>query len=212
MAAGDKKLFRVGVGLTQYVSIGIDATTNEDIWVPQISASSSSVAESTLVAGRTALAGVNFTRPADVSAYAALDVVSNSTSVGAVLTFTNLARTIGGSGYITKARIITNQSTNTARFRLHLFETSPDASSSRNDNVPFTQLFANRALAIGVIDFPAMVTEGAGSDAARSMNADIRLGFSGSATANIFGILETLDAFTPANAQQFYVELIAEQN
>lgn len=57
-----------------------------------------------------------------------------------------------------------------------------------------------------------MATEAGASDSARSLNADIRLAYANTTNANLFGVLETLDAFTPANGQQFYVELTAEQN
>jgi hypothetical protein len=172
------------------------------------------------VKGSIITSNVTLTRPSDTNAYIAKDTVSNSTSAPVVLTFTNIVGVAGQSGYITKARFITNQSTNTARFRLHLYRTSP---SAINDNSPFTLLAANAAARIGVIDFPACQTEGSGSDASNTMftigalnNASTQspqgaLPFI-SNTTSIFGILETLDAFTPASAQTFFIELTADVN
>lgn len=162
------------------------------------------------VGGNTVAVSVEFSRPADTTAYAARDAVANSTSSPTVLTFSNIARVNAGSGYITKARLMTDQSTNTARFRLHLYRTAPTAI---NDNAAWTLLWANRANRIGFIDFSALQTEGTGSDAANALNTDIRLAFvCATASRALYGMLETLDAFTPASGQQFMIELSAEAN
>lgn len=150
------------------------------------------------------------TRPADTTAYAAKDAVADSTSAPTVLTFSKIARLPGSSGYIVKARLMTNQSTNTARFRLHLYHTAPTAI---NDNAAHTLLWANRANRVGYIDFPAAQTEGTGSDAANSQNDTVRMPFvCASASRHLYGLLETLDAFTPASGQIIYIELTADQN
>lgn len=158
------------------------------------------------IGGFSLASSATFTRPADTTAYLARDTVSNSTSAPVVLTFANIARVSGGSGILTKIRLMTDQSTNTARFRLHLFHTAPTAI---NDNSPYTMLFANAGNRIGQIDLPAMSTEGTGSTASASINITDRLPFVLPTGTSIFGILETLDAFTPASAQNFYLELTA---
>lgn len=215
MAQGDRRYRTVDGMDIEFISQGVRTVDGQtrDIWRPAVDAGNKALnAEPSIVAGQTITVGVDLTRPADVLAYTALDVVSNSTTAGAVLNLTNLARKANGSGYITKIRLLTNQSSNTARFRLHLFELTPNVSTIRNDNVPFTQLYANRDKAIGIVDMPAMGTEAIGSDSARTMNADVRLAFAGTADANIYAILQTLDAFTPVSQQQFYIEVTAEQN
>lgn len=161
------------------------------------------------VGGRTVVVSASFTRPANTTAYAAKDVVSNSTSSPVVITFSNVSRISGGSGYITKVRLMTDQSTNVAAFRLHLFNTSPTAI---NDNDPFTLLWANRSSRVGYVDFDNMTTEGTGSDSATTLNKDIRLAFSASGSRDIFGILETNSVFTPASGQNFFIELTVELN
>lgn len=159
---------------------------------------------------------VSFTRPGNTDAYAANDAVSNSTSAPSVLTFAGMARAVGGSGYITKARLFTGQAANIARFRLHLFHTAPTAI---NDNAAHTILAANQANRVGQIVFPACSTAGSGSDAANSIAvpgtylANLPLGYvCESADDDLYGLLETLDAFTPASAQTFFLELTAERH
>jgi len=163
------------------------------------------------IGGRTVRVAATFARPADTTAYAALDTVSTSTSAPVVITFSSMARINAGSGYITKARIMTDQKTNSARFRLHLFHTAPTLT---NDNAAFPLLWADRANRVGKIDFSPVTTEDAtNSTCAESMNDAVRLSFT-CETANtaLYGILETLDAFTPASGQNFYISLTAEQN
>ncbi len=188
-----------------------DVVTNDDgtrVLAVQLEGSSSTTILNT--AGRLIAVETSFARPADTTAYAAKDAVSNSTSAPTVLTFTNLARESGGSGYIAKARLWTDQAANVAQFRLHLFHTTPTAI---NDNAAQTLLWANRSKRIGYIDFAAMQTEGTGSDAANSQVTDVWLPFTcATGSRNLLGLLETLTIFTPASAQQFYVELTADVN
>lgn len=153
------------------------------------------------------------TRPGDTTAYAALDVVADSTSSPTVFTFTGAARVVGGAGYITKAQLATDQKTNVARFRLHLFNAAPTAI---NDNSPFLTLYANKASYVGYIDFPAATTEDATNSTqaiaqAVSGSATLPLPFVAGADANLYGILETLDVFTPANGQKVNVKLVTDQ-
>lgn len=162
--------------------------------------------------GRQSLVNTSVTRPANTTAYAAKDVLSDSTSAPTVLTFANVAYANGGSGLIVKARLQSNRSTDTARIRLHLYHTAPTAI---NDNDAFTLLWANRDKRIGYIDFPALATEGSGSDSVEAIVTPgatapglVPLQFTCAAgNRTLYGILETLDAFTPASGQVFFVEL-----
>lgn len=160
------------------------------------------------VGGNGSLISVSFTRPADTTAYSIRDSVS--TSSPSVLTFTNIARINQGTGYIVKAKLVTDQVTNTAKFRLHLFHTSPAAIS---DNSQFTILWANKDKSIGYIDFDALSTEGTGSDCAYSVNSSLRLHYAcDSGSRTLYGMLEAIDPFTPASGQNFYIELGTENN
>lgn len=167
------------------------------------------------VASNTSVVGVELTRPANTDAYAAKDVVSDSTSAPTVLTFANFARVNQGSGIIVRARLMTDQKTCTAGFRLHLFHTAPTAI---NDNSPYLLLYANAANRIGMIDFPAMTSEDStNSTAAATMrpSSDGSYGTpnlwyqAAAASRAIYGVLETTSAFTPASGQKFFIELAA---
>lgn len=157
--------------------------------------------------------GVELTRPSDTTAYSAKDVISNSTSAPTVLAFANFARSNQGTGLITRARLMTDKKDVTASMRLHLFHTAPAAIA---DNSPYLMLYANAANRIGMIDFPALATEDAtNSTAAAAMRPSSdgiwtmpNLWFqTASGSRAIYGVLETLSAFTPASAQKFFVEL-----
>lgn len=173
----------------------------------EVAASENHVGE---VGGRTAAATASFTRPADTNPYAAKDTVSNSTSATTLMSFA-LGRIVGGSGYITKARLTTDQSGNTAQFRLWIYRVSNPTVGA--DNAAHTLMWADRTNRVGYIDFAPMSTEGTGSDCAQAMNADVRLAFTcDPADTNLYGVLEALTAFTPAALQNFHVALSAETN
>ncbi len=166
--------------------------------------------------GELTVVSSEFARPADTNAYAALDAIADSTTAPTLLTFTNLARANGLGGYIAKARIMTDDTAIAAppRVRLHLFHTAP---TPINDNAAFTLLWANRANRIGHIDFAALTTEGAGSTAKNAKlipdAVSLPLAFKcAAASRTIYGMLETLDAFTPASAKSWFVELSADVN
>lgn len=167
--------------------------------------------ESAVLAASSGVSAVaEFARPGDTNAYAALDVVADSTSTPSILVFAALGRRKGSYGLITKSQITTDQKTNTARFRLHLFTVAP---TGINDNSPFLTLWVNRLTKVGSIDFTAAGTEDStNSTSAGSLNTSTMLPFvCDSQDTALYGILETLDAFTPANAQNFSVKLTVEQ-
>ena len=163
------------------------------------------------VGGKSLTSTCTFTRPADTTAYSINDVIADSTSAPTVISFTNIARAVGGQSYIVKVRIMTDQKTCTARMRLALFQTAP---TLINDNSPKTRLWANRVISLGSIDFDPMTTEDAtNSTAASAMwtSAPVNI-VCDAASTTIYGILSTLDAFTPASAQQFYIAIDVEQS
>lgn len=161
------------------------------------------------IGGHGVTVDTEFSRPADTTAYAVNDVVGPS--VTGLIPFTNIARANGLPFYIVKARLMTNQSTNVAQFRLHLYKNNTPIAIA--DNAPFQLLWANRLVYVGFIDFEAMTTGGSGSDCATSLNKDIRLHVCPSQDSrNLYGILATKTAFTPANGQFFLLALSAEQD
>jgi len=131
-----------------------------------------------------------------------------------VLTFTGLARITGGSGYITKAVILTSLTTCVETFKLHLYNASPTA---LQDNAACTApLYADAASYIGAILFPAATPEASGATAAYAIATpngtatNLPMSFVTNASANVFGILEAPLGFTPASAQTFSITLEAD--
>lgn len=153
----------------------------------------------------------NFTRPADTTAYAAGDAVSNSTSSPTVLTFASMARANGMGGTIIGARLfIANKAAIAAEFHLLLFNASPTAN---NDNAAFALGSADLDAMVGFLMFTpsAMTDSGNGSYPFRAYDAvncphPYRCG--GSATS-LYGLLTTRTAFTPASGTKFRVDLHA---
>jgi hypothetical protein len=163
------------------------------------------------VGGNGDIISKEFTRPADTTAYAAKDVVSNSTSAPALIQFDNVARIASGSGYITSASIETDKKDCTARFKLWLYQ--DNTPTPINDNSPFLELYANNSVRLGTIEFDAMTTEDAtNSTGARTQKTNINLFFKADANKRIWGMLETLDVFTPASGQKFNIKLRSDQN
>jgi hypothetical protein len=194
------------LGANSGVDIGdVDVTS-----LPSLPAGGNSIGA---VASNSVLSSATVTRPADTAPYVARDVIS--TAVGAAIEFSGMARAVGGTGTIVKARLMTNQSTNTAQYRLHLFHTAPTAIA---DNAQYAMLDANKDKRIGMIDFPAAATEGTGSDAAASMRPSSDGSYPppnlwykcAAADTKLYGILETLSAFTPASGQTVFIELGAD--
>jgi hypothetical protein len=187
-----------------------DTTNGMDVDVTRLPALVASEAHIGEVGGKLVPSAVTFARPADTTAYAAKDAVSNSTSAPTVLTFAGAGRVNAGTGYVTGMRLMTDQSTNVAQYRLHLYSIAPTAI---NDNAAQTLLWANRTKRVGYIDIGPLTTEGSGSDAASGLNVDIRLPYKcDTADTNLYGLLETLTAFTPASAQNFYLTLSLDLN
>lgn len=160
--------------------------------------------------GDTVVSSAAFSRPADTTAYLANDVVINATSNPTHLAFLTAARGSGRGGYITKVRIATDQEANVASYRLWLWYNTPPATLV--DNSPMGLLWAQRAVRLGYVDVGPMTTEDTGvGDHAEAQVADVRFPYY-CATSTLFGVLETKTAFTPASAQQFYVELTLERS
>lgn len=163
------------------------------------------------VGGKGKLVSASFTRPADTTAYAAGDVVSNATSGNTILTFADVGDDLASSGYIVGAKLLTDQATCVAQFRLFLFSAS--TATLDVDNGPADFLWADRASYLGYIDFPALSTEAGTNTAAQAQDMALRhLFVCGSTVTAIYGYLVTKTAFTPASAQNFRVELSVAQN
>mgnify|MGYP001564316146 CR=1 FL=1 len=158
---------------------------------------------------------VSKTRPADTTAYAAGDVISESATDGAGTgwTFTNVAYGEGGGGYITKATI-DYTTAQTFGATLLLFSVTP--TSELDDNAGNTSpITADVDNFIGAIAFDALVDHGTGrsySVATPGSGQGLPLKFQcEAASRTIYGVLVTRDAFTPVSQDIVSIILEGEQ-
>lgn len=159
--------------------------------------------------GRTIAA--NFTRPADTTAYAAGDVVADSTSAPTIITFARAAKEVGGHGIIQEAIVVSSQNAATKPdLELWLFDT---AITMDNDNAAFTPTDAELRTLIGVIAFPvaSFKVGDAGAAAAGNVICDVQglnLQVNTVNTSNaIYGVLVVRNAYAPASAERFDIRL-----
>jgi hypothetical protein len=154
----------------------------------------------------------NFTRPADTTAYAAGDLVANSTTAGSVvpLSFTNAVRTAGDCLRIERVRIEKSSTSLTnAAFRLHLFEASPTPTVGDNGVFNSAGTLATNNMLNHAGTFPVTMVW-SGSDGAMGIGVPTTgSGATASPTSgtSLFGLLEVTGAYTPASGEVFYVVL-----
>lgn len=152
--------------------------------------------------GTTRFVEVSFTRPADTTAYAANDIVSNSTSSTTPIDFSSAARIAAGSGLALTFQLIKSTNTTTgATFRLWLYTATP--TSPPNDNAAFSATWGNRTSRIGYVDFLNPI---AGSDCVDYYGSPVftQQPFKLASGTSLYGLLQVLGAYTPGNAEIFY--------
>lgn len=157
-----------------------------------------------------------FTRPADTTAYAAGDLVANSTTAAEVVALKFRLNALKAGAFIAKrARLRKSGATITAAaFRLHLFSAAPTFGTS-GDNGAISANTTGIASWLGSIDVIAMaaLADGAIGEGAPTseINAEITApSVRGDDSAVIYGILEAGQAYTPASAEVFTVTLLGE--
>lgn len=137
---------------------------------------------------------VSFTRPNNTTAYAANDVVGTDAATN--MTFTNCAVTAGTHIIITGLTLeidVNAVPAGMSGFRLHLFNAAPTAIT---DNSAFNLIAADRSKYLGniAIDAPSDLGDTIWVDMT-NVNKKVRL-LDNSTT--LYGVLETLAAFTPS--------------
>lgn len=164
----------------------------------------------TVLNTRRSVVSVEFTRPANTTAYAVGDIVSNSTVSTTILTFSNVL-SAGGKGKIVGVTVSTDEPSLTPEIRLHVYSQSTPTLAV--DNAAFIELYADAAKKVGYIDLAAMTSPASASGDAVSRTQNMSLNFpvktSGS-SKNLYGVLETRSTFTPASAQKFLVTVYVE--
>jgi len=155
------------------------------------------------------------TRPADTTAYQAGDLVANSTTAGSVTPF---AFTVPRWAKVWRARIRKDNATNTnAKFRLHLYYSSPTPANGDNGAWSTTQ-----SGYLGFIDLD-MTTDAFTDDSAGvgdhvsepllllGTPAYVASPILVSNTNVIYGLLEALAAYTPTSAETISVSIEGEK-
>ena len=159
----------------------------------------------------------SFYRPADSNIYAANDVINNSVTAPALITFTNASRIAGGTGDIVKALLYTTGTTLTARLRLWLY---PYVANALNDNAQLNLSLMAPDWRVGYIDFPALSIDGTASQVGKAMvtagwvpTTTLPLSYAcADGSTTLYGMLETLDAFTPVTSTEFLILLTMKAN
>lgn len=162
--------------------------------------------------GSSKIIKVQFNRPANVTAYAANDAVTNSTSAGVPIAFDRAARFKGGSGYVTSVTISADTANATnATFDLILYSDSASVATPA-DNAAFPLDSTNNGKRIGVVQI-AFQTYGTGSTAAIGTASNLNIPFQcESYSDNIYGILVAKAAYQPKHTGRFTIRLSVERN
>jgi hypothetical protein len=146
-------------------------------------------------------ASVDFTRPADTTAYTANDVVG---ATAAALTFPNLGSPDGSEVIITSASVRRDSSaivSGETSYRLHLYNVTPPSAPA--DNAAWNLPSGDRASYLGYVDIGAITDLGSTLWAETSnIGKQVKL-LSGS----LYGLLVTIGAYTPVSADTFNVKL-----
>lgn len=148
---------------------------------------------------------VTLTRPNDTNAYAANDAITSATSSASGFTFGNCARIDSGCGTIIDAKLITSDPNATvANLELFLFDTLP---AIPNDNAAFAVTDAEMNTCVGKINFYASDYGDSSNNRIYHMANPPRMFQCATGSTSLYGILKTLNAFTPVAQATFRVKL-----
>jgi len=154
------------------------------------------------VDGTAYAATVSFTRPANVTAYTAGDVIGTGASNDAVHTLSSIG---SSGGYVVVQSIelvlgISAVPSGMTSFRVHFYDSSPTAAA---DNSVFDVASGDRAKYLGYIDMPAPVDLGA--TCFTQIDYPGKLFKLASASTSLFCELQTVGGFTPAANSEAYI-------
>jgi len=145
-----------------------------------------------------ATVSVDITRPANTTAYAAEDALSDSTTSPASggFTITGAARVSGGSGVIRDAVFV--MSTNASASLSGEIWVFDSAVTNINDNAAFAISDAEAKTLVGIIPFS---TGKSGSNNAAVYVSGIDMHFTTIGSANLRFLVKVTNAYTPASAE-----------
>lgn len=168
-----------------------------------------------VVGGTTIEVTDEFARPADTTAYAVGDAIAAAVTDSGTTALRSLVvgAANGATGYLTKLRLMTDQSGCVAVIRVHFYTVAAPPTVIPGDNVAMGLAWANRLKRIGAIDLPALATELGTVTAARTQDLATRLAFQCDPADNkIYYRMETQTVFTPGNAQNWFLAATSERN
>jgi hypothetical protein len=155
------------------------------------------------------IASAAYTRPANTTAYATLDAVSDSTSAPTALNFANVVRENGGHGVIKYVRMLDSVlGTLPTSFKLILFDTTP---TPTNDNAALSITDANAANIVAVADLLASAALSATANAYYHLQMDVPFQ-AAAADRDLYGLVQVVGVYTPASAEVFTFEIGVEQH
>jgi len=162
-----------------------------------------------IVGKSVAISGV-VTRPADTTAYAVADVLSDSASSPTILTFAAVARTNGALGYVLGGTMVTSTAAATAAMvRLLLFNTAPTAV---NDNAALSLTDAHALLCIGWLTFDVWQTTANNRIYMARLEGQAPQFDCAAASDDIYAIPVLQNAYTPGSEEIFTFALHVSQD
>ena len=159
----------------------------------------------------------NFTRPANTTAYAAGQLMANSTTAGSVTPLSwTFARVNGGNGYVRRFRMtLSSKSITNTSFRLHLYTVSPTVTNG--DGGAFLSTMANEICTLtSQVSTSDPYNWQAGSDVSigygtPSQGSECNFVAAGG-TTTLYGLVEARAAYTPASGEVITVIPEVHQN
>lgn len=147
------------------------------------------------------VAGGALTRPANVTPYAANQVVADAGGATTPI----FTQPLAFEKLTVNSLSIVKSSTTTANtaFKLELWATDPGATA---DQAAAQFDFANRAGFMGVIDIPEFVTDGAGSDASYFSITGVSIPVFTTGSQFFFVRLIAQGAYVPASGEEFFFQ------
>jgi hypothetical protein len=161
----------------------------------------SDAGSSLTVDGKAYRAAVDITRPANTTAYTALDVIGTGTGDDAIITLSNIGPS-AGFVLIQSIELVIGISavpSGVTGFRLHFYNAKPSAAA---DNSAFDLGSADRSKYVGHIDLPTPID--LGSTCFTQIDYPGKLFKLDTASTSLFCELQTIGGFTPAANSEVY--------
>lgn len=143
-------------------------------------------------------------RPADITAYVSGDLLANSTTAGSVVPLSwSVGRVAAGSLMVRRVRLRkTSTSITAAKFRLHLYASSPTVTNGDNGAWLSTQ---SGYLGFVDVTMDRAFSDGAAGEGAPTIGSEV--GVKLAAGQTVYGLIEVRDAYTPASGETVTAEL-----